>query len=500
MKAITPRIVLSLSAFLFFCLSVGGWHGIALAAALDWRDDGAVNDAKDQGDCDASWAFAATSVFESKILIAGYASKTLSPQQLISCSDDYAGCSSDGGPDILEFWTDTGPMLESCTGYASEDGSEPDCEELNTCSELPYRTTGYYTVSTDTVTDVQSSVSTDGPGVLQFDYYSDFDTFWRNNESDTVYTQASGDKKGVINVALIGYSDAKEAWLCLYSKGATAGPNNDGTFWLAYEGHTEDLNMQMGNVLMSEISIGETQPDLIINNASTGVNYIYYLDEYYLTDTAKIKNSLGWTIVGVGDFNGDDYDDILLTKADTGKSSVWLMEGATYDSTVALNDVATTWSPVAVADFNEDGDSDILWRNSETGKNVIWFMDGTAWEDFVVTENCDTDWTVGGTGDFDGDGVPDIFWRNSSSGSNAIWHMNSDGSLSDWEFTESVRDDWSVATINDFDGDGAPEVLWSNSTTGKNVIWVMDDTELINWFFIEDLDVSWNIAASGVFH
>ncbi len=500
MKAINTCIVLFLFVMLSLVTSEGVWSTTALAAALDWRDSNVVNDAKDQGDCDASWAFAATTVFESKILIAGYASKTLSPQQLISCGDTYAGCSSDGGPDVLEFWTDTGPLLEDCTGYPSEDGSEPECEDLNVCGELPYRTTGYYTVSTDTVTDVQSSISTDGPGFLQFDYYSDFDSYWRNNASGTVYTQATGDKLGVINVAVIGYNDTKAAWLCQYSKGTTAGPNNDGTFWLAYEGHTNDLNMQMGNILMSDITVSETQPDLIVNNASTGVNYIYYLDEYFLTDATKIKNSLGWTIVGVGDFNGDGYSDILLTKSDTGKSSIWLMEGATYDSTVALNDVTTTWTPVAVADFNSDGDSDILWRNTETGKNVIWFMDGTAWDEFVTTQSCGTAWSVGGIGDFNEDGVPDIFWRNSSTGNNVIWHMNSDGSMEDYEFTDSTRDAWSVATINDFDGDGAPEVLWRNSTSGANVIWVMDDAELTNWFFIEELDVSWNIAASGVFH
>ncbi len=470
------------------------------AATLDWRNSNVVNDARDQGDCDASWAFAATAIFESKIMINGMTGVTLSPQQLISCSDKYAGCSSEGGPDILKFWADTGPLLDSCTDYPSEDGTEVDCEDLGSCGELPYRTTGYYTVSPDTVTDVQSSIANDGPAFLQFDHYSDFDTYWRNDDSGTVYTQTSGDNLGVINVAVIGYNDTKAAWLCLYSKGATSGPNNDGTFWLAYEGHVQDLNMQMGNVLMKDTTISESQPDLIVNNASTGVNYVYFLNEYYVSSTTKIKNSLGWSIVGVGDFNGDSQNDILLTKSDTGETSVWLMTGTTWDSTVALNDVANSWQPVAVADFNSDGDSDILWRNANTGKNVIWFMDGTAWEDFYVTQSCDTYWVVGGVGDFNKDGVPDILWRHASNGRNVIWHMNSDGSMADWSFTESVRDSWSVAAINDFNDDGSPEILWNNSTTGENVIWIMDDTEMSTWFFIDDLNVSWSIAGSGVFH
>ena len=42
----------------------------------------------------------------------------------------------------------------------------------------------------------------------------------------------------------------------------------------------------------------------------------------------------------------------------------------------ALTD--TAWSVVTIGDFNGDGQADIVWGNGLTGATMIWFMAGAA--------------------------------------------------------------------------------------------------------------------------
>jgi hypothetical protein len=56
---------------------------------------------------------------------------------------------------------------------------------------------------------------------------------------------------------------------------------------------------------------------------------------------------------------------------------MWLMNGTTITSNVLVSmNVPSSWSIVGIGDFNGDGFTDILWR--DTGGNVaIWFMNGS---------------------------------------------------------------------------------------------------------------------------
>ena len=81
---------------------------------------------------------------------------------------------------------------------------------------------------------------------------------------------------------------------------------------------------------------------------------------------AATSAPLSWSIVGTGDFNGDGRDDILW-RSNTGQLSDWLgnANGSfTPNDANAFTSVPTSWSVVAVGDYNGDGRDDILWRNS----------------------------------------------------------------------------------------------------------------------------------------
>src|SRR5271169_1547511 len=82
----------------------------------------------------------------------------------------------------------------------------------------------------------------------------------------------------------------------------------------------------------------------------------------------------------------------------------------------------TTWTIVEIGDFDGDGKSDWLWHDT-SGNVAIWFMNGTVVTQSSGVGNVSTAWSVVGTGDFNGDGKGDILWHDTS-GNVAVWLMN----------------------------------------------------------------------------
>ena len=259
-----------------------------LPETFDWRDKGVVTRAKDQrhitpaddqGWCGSCWAFAAVGALESKILMAGGPEYDLSEQQQISCNNYNYGCCG-GSLNAAVFWRDRGALRESCTGYGDYGttmGScgcrnEPpythcsnvSCGNMGTCGELSYRTDEYYSVNTGDGNEVKLSLTEDGPANFRFDTYTDFFDFWNTGSHRQVYRQSDGFQKGGHAVLLIGWDDGKGAWLCKNSWGERNGPNNDGTFYIAYSGHNNNLYFGMSN-----FTITDTAPTTTTTTSST---------------------------------------------------------------------------------------------------------------------------------------------------------------------------------------------------------------------------------------
>jgi hypothetical protein len=76
-------------------------------------------------------------------------------------------------------------------------------------------------------------------------------------------------------VLLIGWDDAKGAYLCKNSWGTDGGPNSDGTFWIAYEGHATDLGFGMSNFSLTSLTCttdAECDDGLYCNGTETCVS------------------------------------------------------------------------------------------------------------------------------------------------------------------------------------------------------------------------------------
>jgi hypothetical protein len=76
-------------------------------------------------------------------------------------------------------------------------------------------------------------------------------------------------------VLLIGWDDAKQAYLLKNSWGTTAGPNGDGTFWVAYSGHLRNLGFGMANFSLEAVGCSwdaECDDGLYCNGQETCVD------------------------------------------------------------------------------------------------------------------------------------------------------------------------------------------------------------------------------------
>jgi hypothetical protein len=99
-----------------------------------------------------------------------------------------------------------------------------------------------------------------------------------------------------------------------------------------------------------------------------------------------------WSIIGTGDFKGDNLSDIVWRDT-SGNRSVWLMNNVHILTAGGLGSVPTTWSMILTGDYNADGMTDLVWRDT-TGNTSIWFMNGTTVSSTANVGNIPTNWIV----------------------------------------------------------------------------------------------------------
>lgn len=193
-------------------------------------------------------------------------------------------------------------------------------------------------------------------------------------------------------------------------------------------------------------------------------------------DSRQSSNSVAdfqWRVVGTFDLNGDDRDDLIL-KDDAGSWSILFMDGLNDIRHLLAPDglpVDTYWYVIGVGDFNGDDRDDILIKHRDgawelktpTNSNAETFLS------IQVPFETKLDWRDESIGDYNGDGRPDLLLRHAD-GSWKVQSINTTTdtettTLTEWQVSHLPSDwAWNQAATGDLDGDGIDELIGISGT------------------------------------
>merc|ERR1719389_992372 len=184
------------------------------ASPVDWRENGAVNEVQDQGQCGSCWTFSTMASFEAAEFIANGNLEKFAEQQLVDCVRLMHGCNGGNVAVAFNYLKKHDAMYETNYRYTAKDGT---CEYA---AGSGARVANAYTVPKSDATAMKEVVSQTPVSVaIQADQRV-FQTYKSGIfDSSSCGTQLDH----ATNVVGWGEEDGQEFWIMRNSWGTTWG-------------------------------------------------------------------------------------------------------------------------------------------------------------------------------------------------------------------------------------------------------------------------------------
>jgi hypothetical protein len=154
--------------------------------------------------------------------------------------------------------------------------------------------------------------------------------------------------------------------------------------------------------------------------ASGDIAFVWFMGAGHMIGSQSLGNLGGYSLLGVGDFNGDHTSDLVWRNNMSGVTETWQMQQGVRTGGSTLGNLAG-YQLLDTGDLNHDGTDDIVWRAS-TGATSSWAMrNGQFQNDEQPLGNFSlATFAAPVFGDFTGDGGKDVLFLRAGNNTTTI--------------------------------------------------------------------------------
>lgn len=197
----------------------------ATRAAFDWRTPNKVTPVRNQGGCGSCWAFASLGAYEGSYAIRNNQLVDAAEQDVLSCSGS-GSCGGGWWAGVFDWLIRDGAATEASYPYTASDTA------CNASAANSYRAVAWGYVKPDasipSVSEMKAALCAHGPLAVAVLVTPAFQAY-----TSGVFNEHAPGTSINHGVTLIGWSDAKKAWLIKNSWGPGWGLS--GYMWIAYD-------------------------------------------------------------------------------------------------------------------------------------------------------------------------------------------------------------------------------------------------------------------------